>query len=366
LILTTSHVAEKATAPAVVWFDGSRSPATVAARDPDKDCAILSVHQIPDAAVVLPVVERDATSGAAIEACGFGNPSLTLRHFSARISAVAGDRVTTTAAVVTGDSGGPLIADGAVVGVILGGLNIPTQVRGDWAVMRPSIACGPAPIRRLLGRVLGGTPGPGYFRPRPLALQECPQCVPYGYQRMVPLPGRTSRRIVQGPPVIVDGGGGYQAPIPSTPPVDEPTTPPVDEPTTDPGTTPGTPPTADPGTTSVTIDYNQLAAIVYEKMVEHPELFRGPDGMRGEPGPAGPIGPAGDRGEPGPVGPMGPPRRIGLIGGDGIIDTTIEPDPDGTLRIPPVVLQISHPDGTIATQRQALGKPIRIRLVPIQ
>lgn len=62
---------------------------------------------------------------------------------------------------------------------------------------------------------------------------------------------------------------------------------------------------------------------------------------------------------------MGPPRRIGLVGADGIVVETIEPDFDGTLRIPPVVMSIRYPDDRVMTQRKALGQEIRIRLVPV-
>jgi hypothetical protein len=61
---------------------------------------------------------------------------------------------------------------------------------------------------------------------------------------------------------------------------------------------------------------------------------------------------------------MGPPRRIGLVGADGIVVKTIEPDSEGTLRLPPVVLSIRWPDDRVFTQKKALGEDIRIRLVP--
>ena len=39
---------------------------------------------------------------------------------------------------------------------------------------------------------------------------------------------------------------------------------------------------------------------------------------------------------------------------------------DGVLRLPPVVLQIEHPDGQVYQQAKPLGRPITIKLVPVQ
>ncbi len=74
------------------------------------------------------------------------------------------------------------------------------------------------------------------------------------------------------------------------------------------------------------LDRESLLNELLERMAADPR-FRGP------------------RGEPGPAGLRGPPALINL---------------------PPVVLEIIRPDGSIARQSKPLGQPIRLKLVPIE
>jgi hypothetical protein len=127
---------------------------------------------------------------------------------------------------------------------------------------------------------------------------------------------------------------------------------------------------------NIELDYDKLADLVLAKMSANPEPFRGPVGPAGEPGAQGeqgPPGPSGPAGAPGPPGPPGPNGSIGQAGSAGpsvrlrLSDgTVLSADADGVIPLPPVMMQIEHPDGRIATQSKPLGKPITIKLVPIK
>lgn len=355
-VLTAAHVVPSDVVE-IVWTDGRRAPGRVWGRDAAADVAIVGTASVPDSARVVPIAaDVSVAYGSAVEMCGYGAPRGNLRHWAAAVTNGTEDRLTTDAAVVNGDSGGPVFLGGRVTGVILGSPSGNSQGVGaavGYALMQPAVAAGPGPIRRLLCRVLGAEPRRDYYLAQTWVPSQCPSCQP----PMVPVQPYPDLPSITPEPPTTDVPPAVPPVVPGTP-------------------TPANPPNnpEPPPTTEVTIDYNQLADLVYQRMRENPDLFRGaagpvgpagPEGPRGEPGPAGAIGPAGPRGEPGPVGPMGPPRRIGLVGDGNVIDTTIEPDSDGTLRIPPVILQIASPDGTVATQQKALGRPIRIRLVPV-
>lgn len=137
-------------------------------------------------------------------------------------------------------------------------------------------------------------------------------------------------------------------------------------------------PVPDEPTVSIEIDYDKLVLMIIEKMKEDPVAFRGPAGPPGDPGAEGPAGPAGPPGisgsdgqpgapgAPGSAGPVGPPTKIVLVDESGNSITTIAPDADGTLKLPPVILQIEHPSGQVFKQAKPLGKPITIKLVPVK
>jgi hypothetical protein len=55
-----------------------------------------------------------------------------------------------------------------------------------------------------------------------------------------------------------------------------------------------------------------------------------------------------------------------LEDGRGNAVDTISVGSDGVLRLPPVVLQIEHPDGQVYQQAKPLGRAITIKLVPVQ
>jgi hypothetical protein len=130
------------------------------------------------------------------------------------------------------------------------------------------------------------------------------------------------------------------------------------------------------------IDYAKLTDLVIAKLKEDP-TFRGPAGPAGEVGPPGPIGPVGPiglagtpgvngsdgqdgaLGAPGLPGLAGPPTKILLVDEAGNTITTLNADAAGVIKLPPVILQIRHFDGSLMKQSKPLGQPITIKLIPI-
>lgn len=384
-VLTASHVAPYDNRPVeLIWPDGKRT-GHVAQRDRTHDIALIAVEDPPRQAWVLPVAEGQADDGDnGVTVCAYGLQQ-ELRIVRGRARDTDAEQVTVDVPAVSGDSGAPILRGETVIGIVRSAGSRSVQYGGDYFMARPAIGCGQGPIRRLLGRLHGRRSwqsGPA------MPVGSCPPgmgCAPSGFggapgggfgggsagggvtQVLVPEPPGSldqmapgsSPPIAEPPPMLVDGNTGQQPPpAQQQPPVQQP--PPTQQPP--------------PGDVEITIDYDQLADLVYDRIHDNPELFQGPAGPpgppgergpRGEPGIPGPIGPAGPPGDTGPRGPTGPPRRIGLVGGDGIVVETIEPDFEGTLRIPPVVLSIRYPDDRVMTQKRALGQEIRVKLVPV-
>jgi S1-C subfamily serine protease len=127
-VLTANHVVADRSPISLVFSDGTRSAARLAAADPEHDIATLAPATLPQ-----PVVP--ATLGGAVKVGGevavIGNPlGLTYSVSSGVVSAV-GRTATTSggrfsgliqfdASVNPGSSGGPLLdADGNVIGIVL-------------------------------------------------------------------------------------------------------------------------------------------------------------------------------------------------------------------------------------------------------
>jgi S1-C subfamily serine protease len=129
-ILTALHVVEDADSITVGYTDGTRSPATIAAADPDNDIATLVPDTLPET-VVPAVLGGGVEVGTPVYAVGhpLGLPgSLSAGVVSAldRDVRVDGGRrlenlIQIDAAVNPGNSGGPLLnAAGQVVGIVTG------------------------------------------------------------------------------------------------------------------------------------------------------------------------------------------------------------------------------------------------------
>jgi S1-C subfamily serine protease len=136
VILTNLHVVAGANRVQVVFHDGSKSEATVIARQQENDLAVLQARSLPDD--LAPATLRstaDLALGERVIAVGFPfgiGPSVSSGVISGlrrQYSSPEGDKLLSNliqfdAAANPGNSGGPLVTmDGAVVGIVTAILN---------------------------------------------------------------------------------------------------------------------------------------------------------------------------------------------------------------------------------------------------
>jgi S1-C subfamily serine protease len=129
LILTNAHVIEDADTVEVVFFDGTRAPATVVSSIVAEDVALIKVQGVTD---TLPATLGSAEQllvGDQVLAIGNalglgGDPTVTLGILSAKNRQIDAGRLSfdnllqTDAAINPGNSGGPLVnAAGEVIGI---------------------------------------------------------------------------------------------------------------------------------------------------------------------------------------------------------------------------------------------------------
>jgi len=129
-ILTADHVVDHTTTISVVYSDGTRANAEIAASDPAHDIAVLRPKKLPT--VVVPAVLGSAGVGVGLPVVAVGNPlglddSTTSGVISALGRSIHDDDGTERsgliqfdAAVNPGSSGGPLLNQrGEVIGIVV-------------------------------------------------------------------------------------------------------------------------------------------------------------------------------------------------------------------------------------------------------
>jgi putative serine protease PepD len=127
LLLTAGHLFESKVGPITVEFpDGQVSGARILAIDKKLDVAALWIYA-PKGIQPLPLADRDPLLGQQVEIWGFGPKRF--RAFTARVARpipMAGDTPHTLVAAqgivdkqvtIPGDSGGPMVAEGRIVGI---------------------------------------------------------------------------------------------------------------------------------------------------------------------------------------------------------------------------------------------------------
>jgi S1-C subfamily serine protease len=151
-VLTARHVVDDGPACVVVWQDGYRSAGLVDAKGDRYDTALIRVRP-PAGSPVLPVAEEPAPQGVVVQVFGYGGQydqpvrSLRLTQGEVKVRGYAdyGNemRIICDPWCMSGDSGGPIIFRGKVVGII-SGYSEPRDTRGPHCT----------PIRNLLRTVL--------------------------------------------------------------------------------------------------------------------------------------------------------------------------------------------------------------------
>ena len=129
LILTNAHVIEDADTVEVVFFDGTRAPATIVSSIVAEDVALIQVQGVTDTLpATLGTVEQLLVGDPVLaigNALGLGgDPTVTLGILSAKNRQIEAGRLSfdnllqTDAAINPGNSGGPLVnAAGEVIGI---------------------------------------------------------------------------------------------------------------------------------------------------------------------------------------------------------------------------------------------------------
>ncbi len=355
LVLSCAHIfrQESENRQALVQFpNGEQHWGVSKSVDFHWDQSLIELNTVPSARGVC-VATANPQPGEQVVALGYAF-GREIRQITGRVlryvspnSTDPGDWFAFSGATTEGWSGGPIFnARGELIGNVWGAREADATSVG--------VLCGRT--RRFLL--------PWNARLEAVRLAQCAggQCVPLPPRTRVAPP--RMRNVLTGPDVVA-GPPAQRPPATTAPPAHPPA-----------GPGPATPPSVE-----VQIDYDRIAALVLERMQADPAPFIGPAGPQGPAGPAGPAGPPGPAGADGSAGVQGPPGPPGPAGKDGAGTTplsvvledgqgraadTISVGSDGVLRLPPVVLQIAHPDGRVYQQAQPLGRAITIKLVPVQ
>jgi hypothetical protein len=324
-VLTAAHVVEHtSSASATWWATGYRSAGRIVARDPGNDLAIFEVEP-PAGAPILPIAAQMPPAGSACELLGFGGPSDRLRHFSGVASRSNDGTLELTANLLNGDSGGPVVYSGELVGVIRGGPNQANAGIVDdhghaWPVVHPAWTTPPGPMQRLWQRVCPG----GYCGPsRPSSPATTP-----------PLTAPPTA-----PPLAPPIAGP-----PSTPPL---------TPVPPPATPPAQPPAAMP-------DVGEIADLVVERMAADPRFRVPPVTVNVDQVAAALV-------EHMPAPTIDVEQVADLVLAKMAADPRFQPTPSVTAEqlaneLPPLRFRWTLPDGSQATASARLGQTVVLEL----
>lgn len=260
-IVTCGHIGRGS--GTITWWDGSKAnirPVFVV--NQNLDMAVFSVDRVPAGTTPIPLSFYDPPVGAVVEVCGYGGPGSgkqsSLRHFKSTVLSYEGGRSKMTAPLLSGDSGGPVLYQGKIVGINNGGNYTKSfglvNSGGDWKLHYPALCTTSGPIWRMLQ---WATP----------SQQQGQYCGPGGC-----------------PPVQPQGGGGSQPRF--TPPPTQPVAPVQPQVPPQP-----TQPTQPAPTTPITDMVSVKAVDELKALIK--AIPAGPPGKDGKDGAQGPVGPAG-------------------------------------------------------------------------
>lgn len=178
LVLTAAHVVENAEEATVRWSDGTTTRGYVSCRDSAADVAAIVVTPPEDHAMI-PLASKDEwpPQGERVELVGYGGGRL--RHWEATVNGYARtggiDKFQTLSLntrTISGDSGGAVLYQGRLVGVIWGG-----PLAGPRGPMTATHATCCLRIRTILGQcspcwLEPSTPAPAADAPNNELLQQ--------------------------------------------------------------------------------------------------------------------------------------------------------------------------------------------------
>ncbi len=171
-VITATHVIEGRRQATAIWRNGHTSTGPIIAYDPaapyGADVAVFVV-QPPAGAVTIPLATSPPPVGAALEICGYGGPSNTLRTFRGTCTHPGAwrDDMLSRSFVISGDSGGAILAGQPpqLVGVVAGGHHLargPVEGGSHWPLNYPTRGAGVASVLTIVQQCGPyGCPQPG-------------------------------------------------------------------------------------------------------------------------------------------------------------------------------------------------------------
>tara|TARA_R110000824_G_scaffold32222_3_gene104195 strand:+ start:3570 stop:4427 length:858 start_codon:yes stop_codon:yes gene_type:complete len=156
IVITANHVVDSIDSCMVSWRDSQTNIGKVIGRDRVHDIAIIDVP-VSIQKVVIPVGINAPGVGYRVEIMGFGGARRVLRRFYGRIISTENGNMEMEANLLPGDSGGGIIHNGSLVGVIYGGPYISDQFLDasgrTWPLIYPAGGSSLSHIRKLMSDV---------------------------------------------------------------------------------------------------------------------------------------------------------------------------------------------------------------------
>lgn len=156
-IVTCGHIGRGS--GVIHWWDGSKANiAPLFVVNQNLDMAVFSVDRVPAGTPSIPLSFYAPPVGAVVEVCGYGGPGnskqSSLRHFKSTVLSYESGRSKMTAPLLSGDSGGPVIYQGKIVGINNGGNYTKSfglvGSGGDWKLHYPALTTTAGPIWNML------------------------------------------------------------------------------------------------------------------------------------------------------------------------------------------------------------------------
>lgn len=231
-VATAAHVLARGQGT-IKWQSGETSTCQAVAADGEADGSLLWVKNVPKGIKPIAVSRETPKAGDFVEHCGFGGPGSNLRHFWAtwRGGAPSGVRRNlTNCYLLNGDSGGPVLYKGKLIGMNSGGYNtrnvgIGAGSGSSWPLHSPAIIAGPVCLRGMVNSLMGRTEAKTCE-----LFQRVQQWGPqiFGGRRSQPPRGRSPQYFPQPQPDPQGSPDGFDPYVPTPPGGEQGPPPPAD------------------------------------------------------------------------------------------------------------------------------------------